>query len=269
LTYLKPLVKHLCGRPFAEGYQHGDGRYCGSVSDLRDSGGTGSSAIRAVAALDDQFRRAIYRFIRQARRPVTRVEAASHVGISSRLAAFHLDKLVDAGLLQVGERSRDAAAVGRPPRVYEPADTDITVSIPQREKDLLASILIEAVRTTTPGGQPIDVAKRVAGARGQRIGAEARARLRPGRLGAERALTAASSILSAYGFEPAMSATSCVRLYNCPFAPLSRQATDLVCGINHALLTGLLAGLESSNVRAVLQPATERCCVELHTAPAE
>jgi predicted ArsR family transcriptional regulator len=190
------------------------------------------------------------------------------VGISSRLAAFHLDKLVDAGLLQVGERSRDVAAVGRRPRVYQPADTDITVSIPQREKDLLASILIEAVRTTPPGDEPSGVAKRVAGSRGHRIGAELRARLRPGRLGAERALTAASGILSTYGFEPARSSGGCVRLYNCPFAPLSRQATDLVCGINHALLTGLLEGMESSHVRAVLRPATERCCVELHSTPA-
>jgi predicted ArsR family transcriptional regulator len=239
------------------------------VSDLRDPArSTGSSAIRAVAALDDHFRRAIYRFIRQARRPVTRVEAASHVGISSRLAAFHLDKLVDAGLLQVGERSPDVAAVGRRPRVYEPADADITVSIPQREKDLLASILIEAVRTTPPGDDPGEVARRVAGSRGRRLGADLRVRLRPGRLGAERTMTAASGILSTYGFEPAKSTAGCVRLYNCPFAPLSRQASDLVCGINHALLTGLLAGMESSSVQAVLEPAPERCCVELHATPA-
>ena len=55
-------------------------------------------AIRAVAALDDEFRRGMYAFIRKARRPVTREEAAASVGISRKLAAFHLDKLVEADL---------------------------------------------------------------------------------------------------------------------------------------------------------------------------
>jgi predicted ArsR family transcriptional regulator len=62
-------------------------------------------AIRAVAALDDELRRGMYAFIRKARRPVTREEAAASVGISRKLAAFHLDKLVEVGLLRTGCRT--------------------------------------------------------------------------------------------------------------------------------------------------------------------
>ena len=59
---------------------------------------TPDPAIKAVAALSDDTRRGMYVFIRAARQPVTRDEAAASVGISRKLAAFHLDKLVDAGL---------------------------------------------------------------------------------------------------------------------------------------------------------------------------
>ena len=244
-------------------------RYRGRVRGTPDPPGSlSASAIRAIAALDDDLRRAIYRFIREAGRPITRLEAATEVGISSRLAAFHLDKLVGAGLLQVRDRSRDIGAVGRRPRIYEPADVDIEVSIPQRETDLLASILIEAVLTAPPGDEAASVAQRVAGRRGEHLGAEVRGRLRPGRLGAERALTAAASVLATYGFEPALASAGCLRLHNCPFSPLSREATDLVCGINHAFLTGLLVGMDASTVHAALRPADKRCCVELHATPA-
>jgi hypothetical protein len=51
---------------------------------------TADPAIRAIAALDDDLRWGMYEFIRAARRPVTRDEAAAAVGISRKLAAFHL-----------------------------------------------------------------------------------------------------------------------------------------------------------------------------------
>src|SRR6516225_117313 len=80
-------------------------------------------AIRAIAALDDDLRRGMYAFIRAARRPVTRDEAAAAVGISRKLAAFHLDKLVDAGALRA--RYQAAGRVGRAPKVYEPPEADL------------------------------------------------------------------------------------------------------------------------------------------------
>src|SRR5438552_241696 len=54
----------------------------------------------AAAVLTDDLRRRMYAFIRRADGPVTRDEVAAEIGISRKLAAFHLDKLAAAGLLR-------------------------------------------------------------------------------------------------------------------------------------------------------------------------
>jgi predicted ArsR family transcriptional regulator len=60
-----------------------------------------------------------------------------------------------------------------------------------------------------------------------------------------------------------------LRLRNCPFHPLAAKAPDLVCGMNHAFLSGYLGGLEVSGVRAVPAPEPGECCVRLGTGEAE
>jgi predicted ArsR family transcriptional regulator len=225
---------------------------------------TSAPAIRAIATLDDDLRRGMYEFARAAHRPVTRDEAAAAVGISRKLAAFHLDKLVDAGVL----RARSAPAtgirrVGRAPKVYEPSGTDIQVSIPPRRPDLLAEILLAAVLDERRGETAGDAARRVAREHGERIGAAERDRARPGRLGPERALTLAGQVLEQRGFEPAREAATCLRLRNCPFHPLAAQAPATVCGLNLEFLAGMVDGLQAPAVAAVLDPRPGECCVEL------
>jgi predicted ArsR family transcriptional regulator len=223
-------------------------------------------AIRAIAALDDDLRRGMYEFIRAARRPVTRDEAAAAVGISRKLAAFHLDKLVEAGALRARYQQADGVRrVGRVPKVYEPSPVDIRVSIPQRSHDLLAGILMDAVVSKGSSESAPDAVQRAAREHGERIGAEERERSRPGRLGAERALSLASKLLTERGFEPARESTACLRLRNCPFHPLTATAPDLVCGLNHAFISGMMDGLQASGEDAVLDPQAGECCVELRT----
>src|SRR4051812_14793052 len=98
--------------------------------------GTGDSvdpsSLRAFGALGEDQRRQLYGFARAARRPVSREEAAAAVGISRKLAAFHLDKLVDAGLLQRRSLVGGTSRVGRRPKVYEPTDASFQMSIPAR-----------------------------------------------------------------------------------------------------------------------------------------
>lgn len=224
-------------------------------------------AISAVAALDDELRRGMYAFIRSARRPVTREEAAASVGISRKLAAFHLDKLVDAGLLRAHYRAGGLRKVGRAPKVYEPTGADIQVSIPHREYPMLADILLDAVLGETGDEQARDTATRVAAERGEEYGNAVREQIKPGRLGTERALTLVEGVLARHGFEPSRESPACVRLRNCPFHRFAAKAPDLVCGINHAFLTGLLRGLHAETVRAELAPRHGECCVELNSAP--
>jgi predicted ArsR family transcriptional regulator len=229
---------------------------------------TADPAIRAIASLDDDLRRGMHEFIRAARRPVTRDEAAAAVGISRKLAAFHLDKLVDAGALRAHYQQADGVRrVGRVPKVYEPSPVDIRVSIPQRSHEMLAGILLDAVASEESGENARDTVRRVARDHGERAGAEERHRARPGRLGAERALSLASKLLAERGFEPARESVACLRLRNCPFHPLAATAPDLVCGLNHAFISGMMDGLQASGVDAVLDPRAGECCVELRAAP--
>ena len=216
--------------------------------------------IRAVATLGDTVRRGLYEYVRAARRPVTRDDAAAAVGISRKLAAFHLDRLVEAGLLRSDFR---AEGVGRPAKVYTPTDDHIEVSIPARRHELMADILAQAVMTEGEHGSARAAAEVAAHLRGLAAGAAARERVRPGRLGTERALTLLGEILSDYGFEPGRAAQGCVRLRNCPFHPLAREMPELVCGLNHAFMRGVVEGLQASSVEAVLAPAAGECCVEL------
>ncbi|MER7013504.1 transcriptional regulator [Saccharopolyspora sp. NPDC000359] len=224
------------------------------------------SAMTAVAALDDELRRGMYDYIRRARRPVGRDEAASAVGISRKLAAFHLDKLVAAGLLCARYEPLDGVRkVGRTPKVYEPARTDIRISIPPRRHDLLADILVDAVLTEGDRENATQAVMRVARERGHDLGRAERERTRPGRLGAERALTRAAEVLADHGFEPDREAPGCVRLRNCPFHPVTSRSPELVCGLNHAFLQGFLAGLQARTTEAVLEPRAGECCVELRS----
>jgi predicted ArsR family transcriptional regulator len=229
----------------------------------------GASALQAVAALNDELRSRMYEFIRRSPAPVTRDETARSVGISRKLAAFHLDKLVAVGLLSAGyARPADRRRVGRAPKVYQPADLDVQVSIPQREHGLLAGILLDAVRSQRPGETGQSAALRVAGERGRDLGEAERDRLKPGRLGTERALTCARQALEARGFEPDRVSPTLVRLRNCPFQPLAGQDPDLVCGINRAFLAGLMDGLGAATVMATLASRPGGCCVELGTPAA-
>jgi predicted ArsR family transcriptional regulator len=248
------LYGHLVKR---DGYTHVGGRY---REQMR-------RAIKAVAALDDELRHGMFSYIRRMRRPVSRDEAAASVGISRKLAAFHLDKLVDAGVLQARlETLGGVPKVGRRPKVYEPVPDDLRVAIPPRQHDVLATILVDAVLTERTGETARDAALRVARVHGSELGVAERATLRPGRLGAERALTAASTVAERHGFEPARPTPTCVRLRNCPFHPLAAAAPDLVCGINHGFFAGLLDGLAAPTVEAVLDPQAGECCVELRAA---
>jgi predicted ArsR family transcriptional regulator len=223
-----------------------------------------AAAIRAVAALEDGLRQAMYDFIRTARQPVTREQAAEAVGISRKLAAFHLDKLVAAGLLRsdfepVGGRRR----VGRAPRAYSPVDADVRISLPERRPDVLAAILVDGVLSEGSDETAEQAVLRAAEHRGRTLATAERAQLRPGRLGAERALTLSADLLTRHGYQPDRVSATRICLRNCPFHPISRQSPDLVCGLNHAFLTGFLHGLDASTVEAVLEPRAGECCVEL------
>lgn len=166
---------------------------------------------QAVAALVDQVRRALYDYVRSQDHPVTREEAADAQHISRSLAAFHLDKLVGAGLLQTRyEAPTDQArGRGRTPKVYEAAPGCISLTIPERRYDLIGEILAQAVAQDPADAR--SAALRLAEQRGVAIG--------HGVDGGGSVV----AVLAELGFDPADDDER-IRLRNCPFHEARRPA---------------------------------------------
>jgi predicted ArsR family transcriptional regulator len=221
-------------------------------------------ALAVLTLLNDDIRRRLYRFVRRAAGPVTREEAAKAVSISAKLAAFHLDKLVEGGLLEAdfetprGLRRR----VGRAPKRYRPSEVEVSLSLPERRYDLVGEILVDTLNRASDAQQPVEAAKKVAFERGHRIGTARKEQLRRGRLGAERTLGEARGLLEDLGYEPADAEVELV-LRNCPFHALAQRSPELVCGLNASFVDGILRGLGNDTVAAELAPEEGLCCVRL------
>jgi predicted ArsR family transcriptional regulator len=216
-------------------------------------------AAASIAALADPTRRRLYRLVVGEAGPVSREQAAEGVGVPAHTAKFHLDRLVDEGLLEVEFRrltGRTGPGAGRPAKLYRRADRDIELSLPQRHYDLLSEILARAVETATVEGGPMDaIASRVSRSEGQALGTAAAAELPEG-----DSLDRLASGLCPHGYEPRISEARMV-LENCPFDRVARDHTELVCGLNLDFVAGMAAGLGCTDLRVTLEPSPGRCCV--------
>lgn len=222
--------------------------------------------ITAVAVLADESRGVMYDYIRRQPHPVTRDEAAAEAGISRKLAAFHLEKLVGAGLLHAEPQPPPTGARRRPgrvPKAYRPTGAELSVSIPERRLDLLGEVLVDAVAAVADAGAVREAALAVAHQRGTEFGVAERTERRLGRTGAERALHLARGVLERMGYVPYRADDGALRLRNCPFHPLAARQRELVCAMNRELIDGLLRGLGNTTVGAALAPRPGECCVEL------
>ncbi|TMD99743.1 MAG: transcriptional regulator [Chloroflexi bacterium] len=220
--------------------------------------------IGAVAALGERARRALYEHVVSQSEPVSRDQAARAVGIGRPLAAFHLDRLVQERLLEASYRrlgGRSGPGAGRPSKLYSRADAEVSVSLPPREYELAARLMARAIAGS--GAEPRRTLDREARAVGAGLGEEARARCGP-RPSRGRLREAALGVLADRGFEPSADGRGDVRLRNCPFDALAADEPDLVCGMNLALVQGLVGALdEEMGGDAVLDPAPGLCCVAL------
>lgn len=218
-----------------------------------------TETLRGLSALADEIRRRLYDFVASHDEPITRDLAASHAGISRTLAAYHLDILVDAGLLGTTFARRDGATgpgAGRPAKHYFRITEERSISVPPRDYELLADLLSSAVDDDDSTGVVRDALMDAAKKEGRRAGAEAE-HLTDDEL---------VELLRKRGYEPEVTGTGDIDMRNCPFHRLSRTHTDLVCGLNHALLEGVLDGGGDDASRAELCPREGRCCVVIRAA---
>jgi predicted ArsR family transcriptional regulator len=220
-----------------------------------------TAQVAAVAALAEPTRRRLYDHVAAQPAPVGRDEAAAAVAVPRATAAFHLDRLVDDGLLEVHfERrsGRTGPGAGRPAKLYRRAECAVEVSFPERHYDLAGDLLAAAMAQAEESGEsPRSALGRLAYERGRRLGEEAPA-------GDGR--TAALRVLEEHGFEP-RAEDGAVTLANCPFHVLAREHTELVCGMNLRLLEGVLNSVGSTALEPRLEPSPGRCCVRLTPTP--
>lgn len=220
----------------------------------------------ALGALEDDLRRRLYVYVRAQGRPVGREEAADAVGISRKLAAFHLDKLVDRELLTYAYArppGRGGRGAGRSAKFYRPSEREIDVSIPERRYDVMGSVLLRALRAQGDGERGEDAARRAAGEVGREVGAAERKRLGIAPPGPERAIAATTKVLEESGYEPYRDERGDVLMRSCPFHALAEEDRDLVCGMNERLIEGIVRGLGNQTVGVVLDPVPGQCCVRL------
>jgi predicted ArsR family transcriptional regulator len=206
--------------------------------------------LAALASLGDPLRRELYSWVTGRDGGVGRDEAAAAVGVSRALAAYHLDKLVDAGLLDTRfERrtGRRGPGAGRTAKLYLRSATPVEVALPARDFELIAGLLAYAVEADPSGGSRAAL-QRAARALGAEVGAGGRDH------------ATVRSLLAERGYEP-YEDSGVLRLRNCPFGRLAETHRELVCHANLAFMEGLLQGHRRGGPRAVLEPRPGRCCV--------
>src|SRR5688572_9287456 len=180
--------------------------------------------IAGIAVLDDPVRRSLYLHVARQADAVSRDAAAEATGTARENAAFHLDKLVEAGLLEASYRrlsGRVGPGAGRPARVYRRSGREFSVTVPERRYERAASLFASALERAGSGGPPpalADAADRM----GRELGQAA------GRRGSER--TRLLRALEQGGYEPITDAHGTIRLRNCPFDALAEAHRSLVCG---------------------------------------
>lgn len=195
---------------------------------------------RLATALGDGTRRKVFFAVRESAEPLTRSEVAREIGIESRLAGFHLDKLVEMGFLESGlrRRTQGGPGAGRPPKIYSLAETEMAVSLPARHHDLLAQLLLDAM--TQEGASPEE--------RLEQVGFEFGRSLAEDQAGDEpfthtQAIAEVVRLLTRYGFAAELDGPSktAIKACSCPFEEMAFHDPERVCGLDRSIWRGILS----------------------------
>ncbi|GAB3030240.1 helix-turn-helix domain-containing protein [Parafrigoribacterium mesophilum] len=216
-----------------------------------DKSSLDADVLARLGSLDDPVRRRLYEYVCDCDQPAGRDQAAAATGISRTLAAYHLDKLVKAGLLSATYArppGRSGPGAGRPAKVYSRAERELSLSVPPRNYPLLARLLVSSV-DRDPTGSVGAAVNQAAFETGRSAGADAHGDL--------------LATLRSCGYQPRTTDDGRIELCNCPFHTLSQDHRDVVCTLNLQLIEGVLASGDHRQIHAELAFRPNRCCVEL------
>ena len=228
--------------------------------------------LESVGVLAEPARRALYRYVVAQPGPVSREQAADAVGLPRHTVKFHLERLVDGGLLDVEFRrltGRSGPGAGRPAKLYRRADREVSVTLPERRYDVVGDVLADAVDRALTGGIELrDALHDAAHECGHGLARDFLERHPDASASAAGggdpapACARLTEFLAEEGYEP-RTADGQVTLANCPFDRLAAEHTQLVCGVNLSLIEGVVDGLEATGLTPELAPSPGFCCVKI------
>jgi predicted ArsR family transcriptional regulator len=198
----------------------------------------------AANVLADRTRRSVYLYVKQQRDPVGVNQVADRFGLHRNAAKFHLDKLLQAGLLEAEFRrinGKRGPGAGRPSKLYSATDAEVSFSIPERRYELLAQLLLRAM---TSGYTIEDVGY----AFGRALGDEHKASM-----DSCDGLDCAKAVLERLGFGPSVErdpdGSAWITTENCPFGKVAMEAPEAeVCRLDLAIVRGVLESFTAGPV---------------------
>jgi predicted ArsR family transcriptional regulator len=200
--------------------------------------------------------------LRGAGGPVGVQEIAAQIGLHPNTAHFHLDALVDAGLIErhVEERTQP----GRPRVVFtaDPAPGPAQ----QANYRLLAEMLTGLIASVLPRSE------RVAVEAGEGWGRYLAPRPAPlQRVDATEGIRRLLAVLADVGFAPDPMSdlpAPVIGLRHCPFREIAVQNPELVCSLHLGLMRGVLSEVRAPLTAQRLEPFVEPSLCLAHLAPA-
>jgi predicted ArsR family transcriptional regulator len=221
--------------------------------------------VAGVAALADPIRRELFLYVSAQSAPISRNQASDALGVARHTAKFHLDKLAEEGLLDISFKrlsERRGPGAGRPTKLYARSSRQLSVILPERRYDLAGHLLATAINNAATEGRAVtDALEAAAAGWGRSVADQARAAAGP-RPSPDRLVACSCQALTENGYEAQRSGDTIV-LRNCPFDALAREHTELVCGMNLAIMAAITEQLREMELDAQLEPAPGRCCVVL------
>jgi predicted ArsR family transcriptional regulator len=187
--------------------------------------------------LGDETRAALYRELATATRAMTASDLAERLGVHANTVRLHLDRLREAGLVEVDSVHR--GTVGRPQHVYSLASTAPTLTFDPPAHALLSGLL--AMLAEELGADSDDAA-----AIGRAWGARSVQRTR-----SQSCVGELESQLTALGFDPELAERpggAEIAFLQCPFRELAEAYPELVCHLHRGICEGVVGQVGGGNV---------------------
>ena len=214
--------------------------------------------VSKVGSLADPIRRALYHFVSRQPGAVSREQAAQGIEVPRHTAKFHLDKLVDEGLLTTEFRrltGRSGPGAGRPAKLYRRTRREISVSLPHRRYDLASQVLADAVERALDGAPMADAVRDAADNAAAVV-------LEAWPPDDAPDLSRVAAVLTRLGYEASRDGDA-LTLGNCPFDRLSADHRELVCGMNRHFVESLDRRLGCDHLEVLDVQPGPGCCVRI------